>query len=301
MQGSISVTSEPGIGTKFTFKIRLKRRATVAPPDTAHLRGHRVLVAEPNDALRASVVRLLEQYGLEAVGCRDLEAVHAATDFEKVIDLIIVDSNFSGATGAVADLASQRNIPIVLLAPLGVPASELPPSLPNEWRRLPKPVHASALLRVLESVLASGERAQAPPAASSHRNEHEIIPDPHHTRILIVEDNMVNQKLIKRMLANLGYDAEVVNGGRECLEACGREQFDLILMDIQMPGMDGFEATEELRRLGDRVWIVALTAHVMIEDRERCFAAGMNDFLAKPIRLDALKAALAKSAASLKR
>ncbi len=129
-------------------------------------------------------------------------------------------------------------------------------------------------------------------------SELDDAPDLRHARILVVEDNVVNQKLIKRMLANLGYTATMADSGQACLEECARERFDLILMDIQMHGMDGFETTEQLRSQGDLSWIIALTAHVMTEDRDRCRAAGMNDFLAKPMRLDALKTALAKFAAS---
>jgi CheY-like chemotaxis protein len=128
------------------------------------------------------------------------------------------------------------------------------------------------------------------------RHELEAGPDPRTTRILVVEDNVVNQKLVKRMLGNLGYEAQVVSGGEACIEACAQGRFDLIFMDIQMPGMDGLEATVHLRGQSDPAWIVALTAHVMTENREQCIISGMNDFLAKPIRLDALRDALTRFA-----
>lgn len=302
MNGQISVTSEPGLGTKFVFTIRLKRENVSANPGaTRHLAGRRVLIAEPSGALRTSMIGQLAEHGVEAIGCPDLDAVTAAAEFHKPIDLILVDSNFSGASSAVASVASESNVPIILLVPLGVPASELPPNLPNAWRRLPKPIHSAALLAAMESVFTSDHGAAPfPTAAAGPRHELESGPNPQTTRILVVEDNLVNQKLIKRMLGNLGYEADVLDGGLECLEECARERVDLILMDIQMPGMDGFEATARLRAQGDKAWIVALTAHVMAEDRERCMAAGMNDFLPKPVRLDALKAVLAKFAASFK-
>jgi CheY-like chemotaxis protein len=116
-------------------------------------------------------------------------------------------------------------------------------------------------------------------------------------RILVTEDNVVNQKLIKRMLVNLGCEAEIAGGGEECLERCAATPFDLIFMDIQMPGMDGLETTQHLRERGDRAWIVALTAHVMADQRDQCLEAGMNDFLAKPIRQDALTAVLERFSA----
>ncbi|HVE16821.1 MAG TPA: PAS domain S-box protein [Chthoniobacterales bacterium] len=294
MNGQISVSSEPGQGTKFTFTVRLKRGFEPEKP-AARLKGRRIIIAEPNNALRRSMSEQLAEWGGEPLKCPDLDAVNAAFESGGVVDLILVDSSFSGAAGAVAELALERNIPIVLLVPLGVPAAELPPDLPDAWRRLPKPVHSAMLLATLESIFAG--RADVPvaiPEAMPSRAIEESIPDPTATRILVVEDNSVNQKLIKRMLGSIGYEAEIVNSGMACIEECARERVDLIFMDIQMPEMDGFETTRHLREKGDTAWIVALTAHVMLEDRERCLAAGMNDFLAKPVRLDALKAALAK-------
>jgi PAS domain S-box-containing protein len=293
MDGQISVTSEPGIGTRFTFSVRLARDAAVRPAIATRLAGRRVVVAEVNDVLRASMVRLLERHGIEAAGCRDIDEVHALMDREKPVDLFIADSNFSGKAAAVADLAVERNVPLVVLVPLGVPMADLPASLPNEWRRLPKPVHSAGLMSMLQSMLSDAEEEMPDTETGILDVGDRDWPDPSRVRILIVEDNIVNQKLIKRMLGNLGYEAEVASGGNECLEACDRQPFDLIFMDIQMPGMDGFQATSRLREREDPAWIIALTAHVMTEDREYCFEMGMNDFLAKPIRLDALKAALA--------
>ncbi len=298
MNGQISVASEPGMGTKFIFTVRLKRVDSLPKPDRSRLAGRRVLVAVPNDALRSSIVRQLVDEGVDAFGCAQPADVAVAGDSGNPIDLILVDSSSAGATDAVAGLASRRDVPVIVLVPLGVPASEIPERLPDAWRRLPKPVHAAALLGALESVFTSGDAVSLPIAPSHFQLELEAGPDSRRTRILIVEDNAVNQKLIKRMLGNLGYEAKVVDTGQACIDECARERFDLVLMDIQMPGMDGFETTRHLRKQGDTAWIVALTAHVMIEDRDRCLAAGMNDFLAKPIRLDALKDVMAEFAAA---
>jgi CheY-like chemotaxis protein len=107
-------------------------------------------------------------------------------------------------------------------------------------------------------------------------------------RILIVEDNPVNQMVASRALGTLGYEAEVVAGGEAALEVLAHSQFDLILMDCQMPGMDGYDATAEIRRREagrSRIPIVAMTANAIDGDRERCMAAGMDDYISKPIRL----------------
>jgi signal transduction histidine kinase/ActR/RegA family two-component response regulator len=114
-------------------------------------------------------------------------------------------------------------------------------------------------------------------------------------RLLVAEDNPVNQRVTQRMLKRLGYAADLVENGREALDAVERCDYDVVLMDVQMPELDGLEATRRLRaRPEDRLWIIALTAHALDEDRRQCLAAGMNDFLSKPIQLADLSAALAR-------
>ncbi len=124
--------------------------------------------------------------------------------------------------------------------------------------------------------------------------------------ILVVEDNRVNRVLTLKMLAHLGYTADAVNNGRECVEALARKTYHLFLMDLQMPVMDGFTAAREIRRWNQikpatpAPYICALTANVMIKDRQECLAAGMDDFLTKPLRLDALKIVVTRVAETLK-
>jgi CheY-like chemotaxis protein len=112
-------------------------------------------------------------------------------------------------------------------------------------------------------------------------------------RLLIAEDNPVNQRVASRMLQKLGYRADVVDNGRLAVEAVERESYDVVFMDVQMPELDGLEATRQIKaRPGPAPWIVALTAHALEEDRQQCLAAGMNDFLSKPVQLNELTAAL---------
>ena len=288
MHGHIAVSSEPGQGTRFTFHVPLGSVGDVTPefpwPAPA---GSGVLVAEPNQALCAALVTQLTEAGLTASAALTPAEVAAAG----AVDLIIADCQQVGMVAAVSELAVARDLPVLRLVPLGGPASEDLPEYPNERGRIPKPVRASTLRT---AVLAALGIASSPDEPVPTDNLSPCAPDAtgKSARLLVVDDNVVNQKLIRRMLGNLGCSADVVDGGEACLEACSQERYDLIFMDVQMPGMDGFETTRRLRAGGDDVWIVALTAHVMSEDRDRCLAAGMNDFVSKPIRLEALAAAL---------
>jgi CheY-like chemotaxis protein len=283
MGGSISAASEPGAGARFTFRVRLQRGAGVDMSWRERLRGQRILVAEHNRVLCSSLVRLLEAHGAQAEGCV------GSWPGDRAFDLVIVDP-LCDCSSPVASAAARLDLPVVALVPLGVPASQQPPPLPNERARVAKPVHLAALLAAIDSALLR----EAPVGPAAEHSDTDTAPDPSHLRVLVVEDNLVNQRLIQRMLAGLGYDSDVAGSGGECLEQVGRADYDVIFMDVQMPEMDGFEVTRELRRRGSRAWIVAFTAHVLAEDRERCRAAGMNDFLAKPIRAEALQRVLSR-------
>lgn len=157
-------------------------------------------------------------------------------------------------------------------------------------------------------LIPAGSAARAPAASSAvpAPSPPEPAPRPQtlvpRGRVLIVEDNPVNQLVAKRALRGLGYSADVVSGGLDAVEACTRDRFSLILMDCQMPGMDGYEAAREIRRreatartaadAAGRVPIVAMTANAIDGDQERCLAAGMDDYLSKPVRLASLAATL---------
>ena len=158
---------------------------------------------------------------------------------------------------------------------------------------LTKPVKPSALLDAVLNVLAPDVAGSAPrptPIAASGAG----LGETHPLRILLAEDNAVNVKLATRLLERMGYAAAVAGNGFEVLDHLEREPCDLVLMDVQMPEMDGLEATRRIRaRWPDRpLWIVAMTANAMDGDREMCLAAGMDDYLSKPIRPEALAAAL---------
>ena len=158
-----------------------------------------------------------------------------------------------------------------------------------------KPIKASPLHGAVATVLGASldEGAEGPASALD-----ESLATNHPLRILLAEDNVVNQKLALRLLEKLGYRADVVANGLEAIQALERQRYDLLLSDVQMPEMDGLEATRRILERwpeGERPWIVAMTAEAMSGDRERCLAAGMNDYVAKPIRVDEFVAAIKRT------
>ena len=159
-----------------------------------------------------------------------------------------------------------------------------------------KPIKASALHGALAIVLDEAGAEEAPSEAGGMLDPE--LGQRHPLRILIAEDNVVNQRLALRLLEKLGYRADVVANGLEAVEAVGRQEYDLVLMDVQMPEMDGVQATQQILERwadGERPWIVAMTAEVMRGDREGFLAAGMNDYVAKPIRPQELIAAITRT------
>jgi CheY-like chemotaxis protein len=158
---------------------------------------------------------------------------------------------------------------------------------------LSKPVRQRELLAAIETILNDGSEGAGGEASGSslrRRNPRDV---PARIPVLIAEDNLVNQRVIQRMVERQGYGARIVSSGFEAIQAVEEQAFDLIFMDVQMPGMDGFEATANIRKLdeavGRRSYIVAMTAHALNSDRERCRQAGMDDYISKPIDSTRLK------------
>jgi len=182
--------------------------------------------------------------------------------------------------------------PLVLLTSLG--------SIEKRERslfaaRLTKPVKASALFNALASALTKPTLVAETETAGELGRLADKLP----LRVLVAEDNVVNQKVAVRVLAKMGYRADVAANGREAVDAIMRQPYDVVLMDVQMPEMDGLEATTVIRRevaADAQPRIIAMTAEAMSGDRERCLAAGMDDYLTKPVRFTDLQAALARTA-----
>ncbi len=300
MGGTIQVESEEGEGS--TFRISLVADAAEVPTRIAldealpQLAGKRVLVVDDNATNREIVSRHTRSWGMEPVAVeRPAEAVALIEQGEQfdvaVLDMMMPDMDGASLAGEIRRHRSERELPLLLLTSLGrLPHAR---STGAFAAQLAKPVKASQLYNALvRLVAAEADVAEKVEVAS------DVEPAASSLRILLAEDNAVNQKVALRLLELLGYGADVVWNGREALEALERRHYDVVLMDVQMPELDGLDAS---RRICER-WpvetrprIVAMTANALPEDREACFAAGMNDYVAKPIRPNELAEALSRA------
>ena len=296
MGGSIGVRSEPGAGSTFWFSARLEERTAPAPKDESavDLRGVRVLVVEPHSTNRALFESLLKgwEMDVEAVASaeealtRMHEARAAGAPFRAgLIDLRLPEMDGFELARRIKQSAELRDTALVMLTSIPQRGQAAAAQEAGIAGYLTKPVRRAHLKRCLLSVLgAAGDNHQ--PLVTAHRLMEEQAR--RQARVLLAEDNAVNQKLAARLLEKHGLRVDVVANGREAVEAAARIRYALILMDCQMPEMDGFEATAEIRRAedgtGQHTPILAMTASAMPGDRERCLTAGLDDYVSKPIR-----------------
>jgi len=299
--GSITAESSgvPGEGSQFVLRILAEEAspdavAAPAPRPLDELTGKSALIVDDSSTNRRILAAQLRQWGMRV---RATGSAHEAIDWVRggtQFDIAFIDSRIPDLDGlapgtALREVAEPRQLPIILVSSVGRRAR----GVENVAAWLTKPIKPSPLLDALHGVLAAVTRspvmAEAPLAATVPPGER------HPLRILVAEDNTANQKLMVRLLGVMGYSPEVAGNGLEAIGALEAETFDLVFMDVQMPELDGLEATRRIRKrwpgtAGPR--IVAMTASVMVGARELCLAAGMDDYLSKPIRVEELLAAL---------
>jgi two-component system sensor histidine kinase/response regulator len=307
MGGVIDVLSRPGRGSTFWFTVRLERQvpgASAAPSPSARLAGRRVLVVDDNATNRQILKQQLGYWGLRTStvesGPRALAALRQAAAAGPGFDLAILDMKMPEMDGlvlarAIKDEPSLAGVKLVLLTSFGQRGHGAEASRIGISAYLTKPVDEADLYDCLVEVMDEERRRRVPHLVTRH-SLRELRP-PVAARVLVAEDNEVNQKVAVRILEKLGYRVEVAENGQEALEACARTRYDAVLMDGQMPGLDGFEATRRIRE-GEReagsprLPIVAMTASAMKGDREKCLEAGMDDYVSKPVTPEALEAVL---------
>ena len=299
MGGEISVASQAGKGSEFTFTVRLevKKNANARKINRNILRDKKVLLIAQNDTGRRIMSELLEKQGMmvEAFS-NQAEALSVITKGAKH-DIGIVDLRLSWIElNALGEEINRRynspTVPLILLASIGNTSTK------NDFNRIfashqNKPIRYSQLLDTCVSLLSESPeaRTQQPKDPVLNINLGKQYP----LKILIAEDNAINQLLAVTLLEKMGYKPDKVANGLEAVEACRQRSYDLIFMDIQMPEMDGLEATKTILKDDDisrKPVIIAMTANAMKGDREICLDAGMDDYISKPIKLVQVKNAL---------
>jgi signal transduction histidine kinase/DNA-binding response OmpR family regulator/HPt (histidine-containing phosphotransfer) domain-containing protein/PAS domain-containing protein len=306
MGGAMWVESELGTGSTFHFTIK----AVAAPaPARAYLdevqpvlEGKRVLIVDDNATNRRILSRQTESWQmLPEATASPLEALSWIRG-GKTFDVAVLDMqmpDMDGVTLAREIRALQTpnsTFPLVMLTSLG--RREVKEGIEEFVAFLTKPLKPSALFDALVSIF-TGQPTRARPRGGMEDSQFDAHMGKHWPlRILLAEDNATNQKLALRLLARMGYQADVVANGLEALQALERQVYDVVLMDVQMPEMDGLETTRHIRAEwppARQPQVIAMTANAMQGDREMCLAAGMDDYVSKPIRIEELVDALSKS------
>ncbi len=306
LMGGTMTASSPGSGKGATFTFSIQADASNDPAPARHqlyavqpeLQHKRLLVVDDNATNRQILNLQSAHWGMRV---RDTARPQEALEWLKngeTFDLAILDMHMPEMDGI--ELAQnirqmQAKLPLVLFSSIGRPDSDATAGLFSAY--LAKPLKQSQLF---DTLIALFSKVEAPAESTAVTQRTRLDPEMgtrHPLRILLAEDNLVNQKLALRLLGQMGYAAETALNGHEVVRMAARQPYDVILMDVQMPEMDGLEATRRIvAAAGHRPRIIGLTANAMQGDREMCLAAGMDDYIAKPINIEELVDALSRAA-----
>jgi len=293
MGGEIGVVSALGAGSTFWFSLHLTEAPREELLSDLSLQGRRVLIVDDNQTNRNLLRYLTRSWGMVPVEASDgASALELVSHDYGAFDVALVDFQMPGMSGL--ELArnlhtgpSAVNAPIILLTSAGWQEGETKDS--EIAAAITKPVRRARLKRALQSLVGRSDEIHTRTAADSTGERQQ---DQFTGRVLVVEDNVVNQRLARRLIEKLGCHVDLAVNGEEAVTAVRRRSYELVLMDCQMPVMDGFDATRRIRVEESRYHtpIVAMTASAMRGDRERCLEAGMDDYIAKPIKVSELQA-----------
>ena len=311
MDGAMWVESEVGVGTTFFFTIQAAKSQSLEQrylhePQPA-LQGKRVLIVDDNDTNRQILALQTQSWEMipqdTASPIEALEWIREGELFDiALLDMKMPEMDGLALAGEIRKHANGRSLPLVMITSLGAREATADPRAESLAFAafLNKPLKPSQLFNILVDVLQEGhETSTLQYSGEAKRFDPEMaLSLPLH--ILLAEDHVTNQKLALMMLKKLGYRADVAANGLEAVDAVQRQRYDVVLMDMQMPEMDGLAATRQIRQLftnPKEPYIVAMTANAMPGDRELCLQAGMNDYVSKPVRIEALVKALENSKA----
>jgi CheY-like chemotaxis protein len=295
------VESEVGVGSTFFFTLAVESVPSKPRPylgtGLGHLAGKRLLVVDDNATSRRILTRLAAGWDMAARAASSGEEALGWLRANEAFDVAVIDMQMPAMDGGMLAVEIRRlrdaaQLPLIMLSSVGQGDLVIDRSL--FAAHLSKPTKSAQLLEALVEALQARGAEDAPGFQPSDLVTAPVL---HPERVLIAEDNVVNQKVALFMLAKMGYRADVAANGREALEALGRQPYDIVLMDVHMPEVDGIEATRQIRLANPahRPWIIALTANAMYGDRELCLAAGMDDYVSKPIKPEEIGTAMGRA------
>ena len=312
MDGEIGIESEMKKGSTFWFKIMLEEgTGNVHEFYPNHeFNKLKALIIDDNNTNRAILEYQLKNWGIKHESAHDafdaLDKYQKALENKKPFNLLLVDYMMPGMNGLemIEDIksdAKQNNPLIIMLSSAMTEGVREKAKNIGVNRYLNKPVRQSYLYDSILDLLHNKRRSVKSDSRSQPKksvtDSHTVPKDLSEIKLLIAEDNLINQKVIIGMLKKLGYQAQVTNNGAEAYEELQKNHYDIVLMDCQMPEMDGFAATRKIRKLKsdkNQIPIIAMTANAMQGDREKCIESGMDDYLPKPLDIKGLKTILEK-------
>ncbi len=309
MGGTMWVESEEGKGSTFLFEIQANAAKAEEIDDkmvldASQLQGKRVLIVDDNPTNCRILSLQCRNWGLEATAVPSPDEALKHLRSGRKFDLGILDMQMPDMDGielalGIRAIQTAKEMPLIMLSSVGKPEQRQQDLETAHFQVfLSKPVKQFRLYKAIVEALGTTE---AEVNLSVNQKDSKIdhdLGDRHPLRILIAEDNPVNQKLAMRVLEKMGYRADAVGNGLEAIESLGRQLYDVVFMDVQMPEMDGLEATRRIRENfaeEDQPRIIAMTANAMLGDRDLCLAAGMDDYISKPIRFGEIQEMLEKS------